>query len=142
VEDYSYRYNGDVERKKFLIKENVMLSKTSSFRFFCVLALFALILAACGGAPKLSDQIIGKWEYTDPDLNATMTFDFQKDGKLTISAADQSIDATYSWEDADTIKLVVTLGEETDESMGDIKITGDTLTLTIDGESQDLTRVK
>jgi uncharacterized protein (TIGR03066 family) len=117
--------------------------KTITFRLLCILALFALVLTACGGgAAKLEDQLIGKWEYTDPDINATMTFDFQKEGKLVVSAEGITLDGSYTWEDADTINLVMTFGDESDESLADVKIVEDTLTLTVDGETQELTRVK
>lgn len=115
------------------------------FRVLSVLALLALVIAACSSAPKLADQVIGQWQYEDPDMGTTMVFNFQAEGKLTISAKDVSdiaIDGTYTWVDDDTIELKITMGDQSDTTTADLAIDGDTLTMTMEGETETLTRVK
>ncbi|MFZ6030833.1 MAG: DUF5640 domain-containing protein [Chloroflexota bacterium] len=115
------------------------------FYVLSVLALLALVVAACSSAPKLSEQIVGQWQYEDPDMGATMIFDFQPDGKLTISAKDMPevvLDGTYTWVDGDTIELTITMEGQSESTNADLSIDGDSLTMTMDGETETLTRVK
>jgi hypothetical protein len=116
--------------------------KNNLVRLFWVLALLALVSAACSKAPTLEEQLVGQWQYTDPDTNIAFIFDLQTEGKLVISAEGNTLEGTYSWVDADTINLAMTFGEQSDETPADVKIDGDTLTLTIEGEAQTFTRAK
>jgi hypothetical protein len=112
------------------------------FQVLSVLTLLALFVVACGGAQKLSDQIVGKWQYADSDLGEVV-FEFQKEGKLSLTAAENSMEGTYTWVDEDTINFVFTFEGETMQPYdADLKIDGDTLTMTINGEAEVLTRVK
>lgn len=116
-----------------------------SFRVLCVLALVAILAVACGGKPNLKEQIIGKWQ---GDFEGTAaTIEFTADGKMILSAtiSDQtiSIEGVYSFVDDDTIEISIPdMGNE--KNQGDIKIDGDTLTLTDPngGDSSTLTRAK
>lgn len=125
-------------------KENGMFKK-DSVRLFCILALLAFMAVACGsGGPSLKDEIIGPWQMFDDDLGMAMVFDFKEDGSLviTIDGEDLGLGGSYSWEDDDTIKIVMTLEGDSDEIVGDIAIEGDKLTITSEGEAEEFTRVK
>ena len=102
------------------------MSQKVTYRLLTVLAIFAILLAGCGGGKKtLKDQIIGKWEGSDPALGGTITFEFMKDGKAKMSAASMTLDVTYNWVDDDTFELAIDFGTGTPEKTSmDAKIDG------------------
>lgn len=118
------------------------MSPKISYRLLTVLAIFAILLAGCGGGTKtLKDQIIGKWEGNDPDMGGIITFEFMKDGKAQMSAASMTIDVAYSWVDDDTIELTIDFGMGEPESTPmDVKIDGKKLFLTADGDTMEFTK--
>jgi len=118
------------------------MSQKVTYRLMTVLAIFAILLAGCGGGTKaLKDQIIGKWEGTDPDLGGTITFEFMKDGKAKMSAASMTLDVTYKWVDDDTFELAIDMGTGTPQTTSmDAKIDGNKLSLTAEGQTMEFTK--
>ena len=118
------------------------MSQKVTYRLLTVLAIFAILLAGCGGGTKtLKDQIIGKWEGTDPDLGGTITFEFMKDGKATMSAAAATINMTYEWVDDDSLNLTIDFGMGDPETTPmDVKIDGNKMFLTAEGETMEFTK--
>lgn len=114
-----------------------------STRLFSVLAVLVILLTACGGGgPNVQEEIIGQWEAYDADLDMTMVFDFQEEGKLAISVEGVSLDGTYTWDNDNTITITMSFGGESEEIVGDVAITGDEMTITADGDTETFTRVK
>jgi hypothetical protein len=113
-----------------------------TYRLLTVLAIFAILLTGCGGGTKtLKDQIIGKWEGTDPEQGTAITLEFMKDGKAKMSVASMTIDVTYNWVDDDTFEMVVDFGGgEPDTTPMDAKIDGNKLFLTSDGQTLEFTK--
>jgi outer membrane biogenesis lipoprotein LolB len=110
-----------------------------STRIWMLLGLMMILLVACGA--NLQEEIIGQWESTDESIDTVAIFDFQEDGVVTISFEGIKLEGTYTWEDADTIKITLALGE-TEEIVGDVKIKGNQMTITSDGDVEIFTRVE
>jgi hypothetical protein len=118
------------------------MSQKATYRFMTVLAIFAILLAGCGGGTKtLKDQIIGKWEGNDPNLGGNITFEFMKDGKAKMSAAAVTLDVSYKWVDDDTFELTIDMGTGTPQTTSmDAKIDGNKLSLTAEGQTMEFTK--
>jgi hypothetical protein len=116
--------------------------------------LLAIFVIGCGGSsPK--DLIVGKWSGKQGPMEAT--FDFAKDGKLTVDVKlpkeiaemmkKDTLQMEGSYKVIDDKTLEVTLkdpqsGKEKTEK-GPFKVTADKLTLTNElGKEEVLTRVK
>jgi hypothetical protein len=101
---------------------------------FLGLLIVLLTLTACGGA---QDNIVGTWEDTDGYL-----FIFEEDGTLTLSGEGVEIDGSYEFIDKDTMELEFDTGG-LGLSLMDVKIVGDTMTLTDEDDATYLlTRVE
>ena len=114
-----------------------------STRVLSVFAVLMILLTACGGGgANLKEEIIGQWETRDEEFDMVMVFDFQPEGDLSVSAEGINLEGTYTWEDDDTIKITMLFGEDSEEIVGDVKIDGDSLMITADGDTETFTRVK
>ena len=115
-----------------------------STRIIGIFVAVVLLLSAlgCGGGGGRA-ALYGKWALEDPTSGMTLEFEFKQDGTLTIGASGITFDMKYEFVDDDTIKLTgadMLTGGETAEM--DFKVDGDKLTLTVEGESQVLNKVK
>lgn len=97
-----------------------------------LVAMMTLSLVACGGS-----DIVGEW--TMEENGITTTYKFEDDGKGSVGASGFTMDFEYET-DGDEITLKISFMGATEESKGTFEIDGDTLKLTIDGETQELTR--
>jgi hypothetical protein len=87
-------------------------------------------------------QIYGGWEQTDPSTGSTVRFEFYPDGTVVITMDTQSVSSTFEIVDADTITILPDVNGYITASLTlDYVVNGNTITLTANGESQDLTRV-
>lgn len=116
------------------------MSTKVSYRLLVAFVALMVVLTACGGAKSLKDQIVGKWS-AEQD-GTTMTFDFQKDGKVGVEVAGISLEATYTWTDDNSIEIVMEAFGSSETIAGDVEINGDVLKITVDGEAQEFTKVK
>lgn len=121
------------ERKEIMIVKRV-LSIT------LVVVLVAMLFVGCGDDKKSSTtSIVGKWSYEEE--GAEMVMEFKADGTLTISVLYEgeelgSEDVEYRT-DGNQLYMISD-GEESTPAEWSIK--GNTLTITEDGESVELTR--
>lgn len=111
-----------------------------TFRFICVLFAFILMLSALGCDTKPANPLVGKWIYKEDD--AEYLWDFKADGNLLLNYVNAKFDAKYTIVDEDSFTVKITVGEDTETMEFDYKINGDTLTLTIEGSSQEFKRGK
>ena len=114
------------------------MSQKVSYRLLAVLAVFAILLAGCGGGS--ANKLIGKWEYKEPTLGMTITLEFTKD-KLSISVPGEDAQVTsYTYVDKDTVK--VKNPDTGTEEEASYSINGDVLTFDFSGTKIDFTKVK
>ena len=97
-----------------------------------LVAVMMFALVACGGS-----DIVGTWSATEMGIKVTYTF--EDDG--TGSANTAGIDMDFEYEvDGNEISMKLSFFGETQEGTGTFEIDGDTLKLTIDGETAEFTR--
>ena len=97
-----------------------------------LVAVMMFALVACGGS-----DIVGTWTTTQNGV--TVTYTFEDDG--TGSANTAGIDMDFEYEvDGNEISMKLSFFGETQEGTGTFEIDGDTLKLTIDGETAEFTR--
>ena len=97
-----------------------------------LVAVMMFALVACGG-----NDIVGKWTTTQNGM--TMTYTFEDDGTGSANASGISMDFEYEI-DGDEITMKISFFGETQEETGTFKIDGDTLTITLAGETAEFTR--
>jgi len=102
----------------------------------CVVALaFAFCLSAAARAEDKKDEkkgakelIIGKWEHTkkEGDLEAKITMEFAKDGKLTIGIAAGdlafSFKGKYKWADKENLEITIEDPKSKEEKTEKVKV--------------------
>lgn len=118
---------------------------TKTTRILSAFVAMILLLSAlgCGGGASGRAALYGKWEYTDASTSLNMQFEFKQDGTLTLGASGITFDLKYEFVDDDTIKLVDDTGMfGGDNATMDFKVEGDKLSLTSQGQTQVLTKVK
>ena len=116
-----------------------------STRILGVFVAVVLLLSAlgCGGAASGRAALYGKWGYEEPSSGMTIEFEFKQDGTLTMGASGITFDMKYEFVDDDTIKIVDETGMfGGEDATMDFKVNGDTLSLTVEGETMDLKKVK
>ncbi len=97
------------------------------------LLIVVLTLTACGGG---KNAIVGTWEDAD-GFQVT----FAEDGTMTVGDGEFEVSGTYEFIDKDTIEVNLdTTGLGI--ALWDVEISGDTMTLTEDGSTTELTRVE
>jgi hypothetical protein len=80
------------------------MEKKVTYRVLSTLAIFTLLLSACGGGDS-SNKLIGKWEHKEPSTGIIVMLEFTKN-KLSFSA--EGVDpaqTSYTYVDEDTIKV-------------------------------------
>jgi hypothetical protein len=98
------------------------------------LLVVVLTLTACGGSPK--NEIVGTWEDADG-----IQYVFSNDGTMSIGDEEFEISGTYEFIDKDTMEVTLdTTGLGI--SLLDVEISGDTLILSENGTTTELTRVE
>lgn len=115
-----------------------------------------LVALGCGGSSKPKDLIVGKWEATEPELAKRMkkTYEFSPDGSLKLSVARGPIDTsmnttlgkyTFTADDLMEIELnhpADKKGSWKEAIKTKVEVTKDSLILTEQDESQEVTRFK
>jgi hypothetical protein len=127
-------------RGKIPKNEENGMSHKRTYRFMAVIAVLAILLASCGGGSSGADKLIGNWEYKEPTSGMSIILTITKD-KLSFSVAglgDEAVDYTYV--DEDTLKVKSADGAEEEEVSYTLK--GDVLTLDMEGEMVEFTKVK
>lgn len=101
-----------------------------------VVIMLSAVLVSCGG-----NDIIGTWEAEEEGL--TIQLKFEEDGKGSMSTMGISMDMTWSV-DGDKLTASASFMGETEDLFKDaeFKVDGDTLTITVEGEAQEFTRVE
>jgi hypothetical protein len=117
---------------------------TKTTRVLSAFVAMILLLSAlgCGGGASGRAALYGKWGLTDEASGLTMEFEFKQDGTLTLGVSGMTVDMKFEFVDDDTIKLTGADVLGGSDTTMDFKVEGDKLTLTVDGESQVLTKVK
>ncbi len=96
--------------------------------------LIAVSLCACGG----SNSIVGSWSGTTEGIAVTMTFEKDGSGVLSALGGLATEKFTYTTEGS---TLTVTTSDD-DKEVYEYSLEGDTLSLTMDGETLTLTKNK
>ena len=92
--------------------------------------------------PTIQQKIIGVWEGYDPG-SGTITFEFLNNATAKLSAGSLSVETTYHWIDEDTIDLTMDLGADSPVTQAmDVRIEGEKLYLTSNGQTVEFTSVK
>lgn len=107
---------------------------------YIILAL-AILLAACAGAAG-TQGLVGKWLASDETLGEEFSFDFRADGTVGMDFAGMAVDGTWVSVDADTITLTVSMLGIEEETLVDYALSGDKLTLTIEGQPLDFQKIQ
>ena len=97
-----------------------------------LVAVMMFALVACGGS-----DIVGTWTTTQNGV--TVTYTFEEDGTGSANTAGIAMDFEYEV-DGNEISMKLSFFGETQEGTGTFEIDGDTLKLTIDGETAEFTR--
>lgn len=115
------------------------MSKT--LRVLSILAIFVLLLSAvgCGGASGRA-ALYGKWNFSYSD--SSYIWEFTADGKMFIGEGEMQLETTYVFVDDDTATIKAPAGTNGEDLTFDFKIEGDNLSLTSNGVTQVLTRIK
>ena len=102
-------------------------------RFFVILVIVAVLLSACGA----KSTIKGQWQLGSGDI-----LEFADDGVLRFTSLGVTLTGTYEFIDDDTLQVVMDglLGFTT--LTYDVRIDGDTLTLTTNGIALTYNRIK
>ena len=100
--------------------------------------LALLTLSGCESAPKpLKEQLIGTWEAVDAPNSGSITFN--SDGTVDTVPSSADNPSTWSLIDDNTLKIQEYYG---DSSEFTIEIDGNTLTMTMYGQTVHFNRVK
>lgn len=113
------------------------MSRKVTNRLITTLAIFAILLTACGGS---SNKLIGEWEYVEPTSGMTITVEFTKDTISFSALGMDPIEATYTLIDDNTIKVLDP--DSGDEEETTYKVDGDKLTIDFGGETVEFTKTK
>ncbi|MEX1247664.1 MAG: hypothetical protein WEA61_04215 [Anaerolineales bacterium] len=105
--------------------------------FLGIVVSLGLLLAACSGGSSL----LGKWEGTEDSTGLTFTFEFKSGGVLEMGLAGITIEGTYEMVDADTFNMTIDMLGQSQTEAVDFSRSGNTLNLTISGDTLEFHKV-
>jgi len=112
-----------------------------AYRYIAMLLILVIALTACGGngSSGANSSLIGRWREDGQDRS---DFEFNSDGTATEICLNSGLtNDEYVWSiDGNFLTIDSTYGDE--ERIFSFKISGDTLTVELDGEASTFTRVQ
>jgi hypothetical protein len=114
---------------------------SKNLRVLSLFVVIVLLLSAVGcGAATGRAALYGNWNFESS--GTTMVWEFKSDGTFILHSDAADIQTKYEFVDDDTITIFAPPDIGGDDMTLDFKIEGDNLSLTSNGVTQVLTRVK